>query len=156
MNLTHIFNARVTVTMPPTMLKGGSGDHVIFDVSAGTVTEVNGSGINGVVEPVGGDWAFHPGDDYWRLHIRSILTLDAGVRLHMRARGTVEINDAVEKALATGGEVQFGDAYFVSSVQFDTDPSAPANIALLRHRLGVTQGRFGAGFVEYKMFRIDD
>lgn len=173
MKLTHIFDARVDINMPYPQFEGAVGTHVIFDVRDGVVTEVGGSGINGTIASVGGDWAFYPGDGYWRLDIRSVVDLSTGGRLLLRAQGLVEINAAVQAALTPPdfGEIQFGDAYFSSVVQFDIAPTQtiidpttfaqetitlPEEIALLRHRLGVTRGRFGLGFVEYQMFRVDD
>ncbi len=152
MECEEIFEARVETSMPPTMLKSAFGDRVIFDVLGGKFS----GQLDGEVEPVGGDWALAPGDGWWHLDIRSILRLTSGSRLHARARGRVEVNAAVQKALQTGGEIQYGDTYFVSAVEIDcADSGAPALALDLSHSVCVTQGRFGAGWVEYKLFRVN-
>jgi hypothetical protein len=124
------------------------GNRRIFDVTGGTF---EGPRMRGRLLASGGDWLLIGSDGVGRLDVRGTLETDDGARIYVQYHGIVVINEKVAKALAEGGETQYGDAYYMAQQRFETgDP----RYAWLNSAVCVAEGRILPNAVEYRVFQV--
>jgi hypothetical protein len=128
---------------------GPYGARMVFEVVGGTV---QGNRLNGTVLGGGADWMLVGPDGCGRLDVRAQFSTKDNAVVYMSYFGVVEMNGAVQQAVAAGGETQFGDQYFRTAPRLETgDP----RYAWVNQSLFVAEGRFlpGPG-VEYNVHRV--
>lgn len=147
MELVHefTFSAQIGDTLIPGA--GPHGTRAIVTVTGGTAT---GDRISGSIVGAGGDWVLMGPDGFNRLDVRAQIQTDDGAVLFLSYTGLLELNDAVQAALA-GGETQFDDQYFRTTPTIETgDP----RYAWVNTTLFVGRGRLVVGGVEYEVYRV--
>ena len=140
---------RASLKPPLDFGQGPYGTRSFFEVTGG---EVWGERLNGKLLTGGGDWALIGPDGRARLDVRvQIETVDAA-RILLTYYGILEVNDVMQKALATAGGTEYGDHYFRTTPRFETgDP----RYAWLNETVFVGVGRLLPGLVvEYEVYRV--
>jgi Protein of unknown function (DUF3237) len=146
--LEHVFDYHVTLKPPVAVGKGPYGTRVFFEVTGG---EVSGPRVNGSVLGGGGDWALI-GDDGWlRLDVRGQIQTDDEAIVYMTYRGVLELNEAVQAAMAPGAETAFGDHYYRTVPEFETGDE---RYRWLTQSVFVARGRAHPDGVAYEVFRV--
>jgi len=103
--------------LPPVPIGDGPiGTRVYYELSGG---EVRGERLNGKVLG-GGEWALIAADGYLRVDVRAQVETDDGAFLYIQYFGLLELNDAVQTALANGTATDFADQYFYTNPRFET------------------------------------
>jgi len=126
---------------------GPYGNRSIAAVSGGTF---EGPTLRGHILPPGADWVLVDANRRGRIDVRLIFRTDDGANIYVTYTGVLELNEAVSKGLAGGGETQFGDNYFVTQLRFET--GAP-RYTHLNYVVAVGEGRMLPGQVQYRVFR---
>jgi len=147
MELVHEFTlqAHLGETLMPGA--GPLGTRAVVSVTGGSA---QGERINGSVVGAGADWAVIGPDGYGRLDVRVQVRTDDGAVLYIAYTGLLEMNDAVQRALA-GGETAFDDQYFRTTPVIET---GDARYAWVNTTLFVGRGRMLTDGVEYEIYRI--
>ena len=127
---------------------GPAGVRRIFDVTGG---RVEGPRVRGRVLPSGGDWLLVGADGVGRLDVRATLATDDGAFVYTQYHGVVTFNAKVVGAMTEGGELDFGDTYFMIAPRFET---GDARYAWLNAIVAVGQGRLLPNAVEYRIFEV--
>jgi hypothetical protein len=135
--------------MPPTEIGAvPSGTRQIFDVRGGVF---EGPRLKGRLLASGGDWLLIGNDGVGRLDVRGTLEMDDGARIYVQYHGVIILNQKVVEALSGGGELQYGDTYFMTQPRFETgDP----RYAWLNSVVAVAEGRVLPNAVEYRVFQV--
>ena len=128
---------------------GPYGTRVFFEVSEG---EVTGERLSGRLLTGGGDWLLVGPDGWGRLDVRAQIQTDDDACIYLTYHGVIEITDAVQKALAEGGETRWEDQYFRAAPRLETGDE---RYGWVNQSLFVAQGRFypGSG-VQYRVYRV--
>jgi hypothetical protein len=143
--LEHAFDYRVQLA-PPVQIGAG---RLFYEALGG---EVSGPAVNGEVLRGGGDWALVGGDGWVRLDVRGQVRTDDGAFLYISYPGLVEVNDAMQRALAAGGDTGFDDQYFRITPRIETGDE---RYRWMTHSLFVGRGRTTSGpGVAYEVFRV--
>jgi uncharacterized protein DUF3237 len=133
---------------PPLPIGAGPiGTRMYYEVSTG---EVTGERLRGKVLG-GGEWALIGPDGFLRVDVRVQVETHDGANLYIQYVGLLGLNDAVQRALASGGGTDYGDQYFFTNPRFETgDP----RYAWVNTTFFVGEGRIvpGSG-VEYRVWR---
>ena len=124
------------------------GTRQIFDVTGGSF---EGPRLKGKVLASGGDWLLVGPDGVGRLDVRATLETDDGAHIYVQYYGVIVMNDAVVRALAEGGETQYGDTYFMTQPRFETGDE---RYTWLNSVVAVAEGRALTGAVEYRVFEV--
>lgn len=128
---------------------GPFGNRVFWEARGG---RVSGARLNGEVLTGGGDWALIGPDGWTRLDVRGQCRTDDGALLYFNYRGLVEPNEAVGRAVATGGETGFEDQYFRISLNVETGDT---RYTWLTQSALIGRGRICAGpGVAYEIYRV--
>ena len=149
LQLDYEFTYTAQLKQPLNVGAGPYGARMVYEVSGGTVT---GNRLSGTVLGGGADWMLIGPDGCGRLDVRAQFSTKDSAILYMSYLGVVEMNSAVQQAVAAGGETQFGDQYFRTAPRLETgDP----RYAWVNQSLFVAEGRFlpGPG-VEYRVHRV--
>jgi Protein of unknown function (DUF3237) len=117
-------------------------------VTGGAVT---GPRLNGQVLSGGGDWALIGSDGRVRLDVRGQFETDDGAFVYMTYDGIIEFNEAMQQAMASGGETDFGDQYFRTTPRFETGDE---RYRWLTQSVFVARGRAYRSGVAYEVFRV--
>lgn len=125
-----------------------SGQRQIFDVTGGWV---RGPRITGQVLPSGADWILVGADGVGRLDVRALIETDDDARIYAQYHGVLIFNEAVISALGGGGEMDFGDTYFMTAPRFET---GHPDYAWLNRIVAIGQGKVLPGAVEYRLFEV--
>jgi hypothetical protein len=125
---------------------GPYGTRNIVDVTGG---HVEGPRLRGRLLPSGGDWLLIRPDGRGLLDVRATLETEDGAFVYIQYYGILELTDAVQQAVESGGSTEFGDQYFVTQPRFETgDP----RYAWLNSVVAVGEGRMRPGAVEYRVY----
>ena len=148
MELVHEFDYEAQLAEPSLVAgQGPYGMRVILSVAGGWA---KGERINGRLEGGGADWALL-GDDGWaRLDVRGQIVTDDDAVIYFNYTGVMEVNEAVQGALA-GGETTFDDQYFRTSPRLETGDE---RYAWVNQTWFVAKGRFVANGVRYEVYRV--
>ena len=133
---------------PPVPIGAGPiGTRMYYDVVGG---EVTGERLRGKVLG-GGEWALIGPDGFLRIDVRVQVETHDGAYLYIQYVGLLGLNDAVQRALATGGGTDYGDQYFFTNPRMETgDP----RYAWVNTTFFVGEGRALPGLgVEYRVWR---
>ena len=133
---------------PPVPIGAGPiGTRMYYDVIAG---EVTGERLRGKVLG-GGEWALIGPDGFLRVDVRLQVETHDGAYLYVQYVGLLEMNDAVQRAVETGGGTDYGDQYFFTNPRIETgDP----RYAWVNTTFFVGEGHVLPGLgVEYRVWR---
>ena len=127
---------------------GPSGTRLVFDVTGG---HFEGARLRGTLLPSGGDWLLLDAEGVGHLDVRITLETHDGARIFVQYYGVIVMNDAVNKALAPGGSIGYGDTYFMTQPRCET---GDARYKWLNRVIAVAEGRVVSGNVEYRVFEL--
>ncbi len=124
------------------------GQRLIVDVTGGSF---QGPRLRGRILPSGGDWLLVGPDGFGRLDVRVTFRTDDGASIYVQYHGLLEMTEAVQTALQSGGSTEYGDGYFMTQPRFETgDP----RYAWLNRVVAVAEGRVRPRAVEYRVFQL--
>ena len=147
MNLVQECSFKAMLKPPVPIGAGPIGVRMYYDVIGG---EVTGERLRGKVLG-GGEWALIGPDGFLRIDVRVQVETHDGAYLYIQYVGLLGLNDAVQRALATGGGTDYGDQYFFTNPRIETgDP----RYAWVNTTFIVGEGRVLPGLgVEYRVWR---
>lgn len=146
MQLEPLLTIRIDLGDPIPIGKMGRGLRSIGVVAGGTF---EGERLRGAVVPPGADWVVIDDEGKGAVDVRLALVTDDGSNIYMTYTGVLELNDAVNAALAGGAEMAYGDCYFVTQPRFET---GAADYRWLNHVVAIAEGRAITGGVEYRVY----
>ena len=91
------------------------GTRGIGVVTGGTF---EGERLRGTVMTPGADWVLFDAQSMGHIDVRLVLQTDDGVNIYVQYLGVLELNAAMQSALAEGTETRFGDNYFYDPASF--------------------------------------
>ncbi len=97
-------------------------------------------------------WVLFDAQGMGRIDVRMVLQTDDGVNIYVQYLGVLELNAAMQSALAEGTETRFGDNYFMTQPRFETGDT---RYAWLNDVVAVAEGRAIAGGVEYQIYACE-
>ena len=148
-SLEYFCTYRGRLKAPLDLGTGPFGQRLVFEVLDG---EVEAEGIKGTILSGGGDWMLVGPDGWARLDVRAQFVLDDGAGLYGSYHGFLEVNEAVQRWLASDVGTGFGDHYFRTSPRFETGDE---RYATLTRTLYVGEGRLlPERTVEYQVYRV--
>ena len=147
MNLVQECSFKAMLKPPIPIGAGPIGTRMYYDVSGG---EVTGERLRGKVLG-GGEWALIGPDGFLRIDVRVQVETHDGASLYLQYVGLLGLNDAVQRALATGGCTDYGDQYFFTNPRIETgDP----RYAWVNTTFFIGEGHILPGLgVEYRVWR---
>lgn len=147
MNLVHECTMKAMLKPPLPVGPGPIGMRMYYEVASGDVV---GERLRGTVRG-GGEWALIGPDGFLRIDVRVQVETHDGAFLYVQYVGLLEVNAAVQNALATGAGTAYGDQYFFTNPRFETgDP----RYAWLNTTFFVGEGHvLAGGGVEYRVWR---
>jgi hypothetical protein len=149
MELVHEFDYHATLK-PPVEIGGPTGTRMFFEVTG--EGRLEGERIKARVLTGGGDWLLMGSDGRGRLDVRAQIETDDGAVVYVEYHGILELNDAVQHAMATASGTDFGDQYFRTTPRFHTGDE---RYAWLNESVFVAEGRVYPGLgVEYRVYRV--
>lgn len=128
--------------------RGPRGTRGIHDVTGGTF---EGPKLRGKIVPSGADWILVDDDGVGHLDVRATFETDDGANILVQYGGILAFNEKIAAAMESGGETQYGDAYFVSQPRFETGDE---RYKWLNHIVTVGEGRILPGAVAYKVYQV--
>jgi hypothetical protein len=145
--LEYLMTYHADLKPPVDVGAGPFGTRQIFDVIGGTF---EGPKLRGTFVPSGADWILVGPDGVGRLDVRGTMKTDDGAHIYVQYYGVIEIAAAAQK-VAAGGSTDFGEIYFMTAPRLETgDP----RYAWLNRAVCVGEGRFGPGWVEYRVYQV--
>ena len=133
---------------PPVAIGAGPiGTRMYYEVSGG---EAIGERLRGKVLG-GGEWALIGPDGFLRIDVRVQVETHDGAHLYIQYTGLLELNEAVQGALARGAGTDFGEQYFFTNLRFET---GDGRYAWVNTTFFIGEGHIipGPG-VEYRVWR---
>lgn len=126
---------------------GPIGTRMVYEIAGG---EVRGERLRGKVLG-GGEWALIGPDGYLRVDVRAQMETHDGAFIYVQYFGLLEMNDAVQRATATGGGTAYGEHAFYTNPRMETgDP----RYAWVNTTFFVGEGHLLPGLgVEYRIWR---
>ena len=146
--LEYLMGYRADLATPVEVGAAPAGARRIFDVKGGSF---EGPRLRGRILPGGGDWLLIGHDGVGRLDVRATFETHDGGRIYVQYYGVIELDEKVEKALAEGGETQYGESHFVTQPRFETGDE---RYAWLNRVVAVAEGRVLPSAVEYRVFEV--
>lgn len=139
-------------TLKPGVVAGPGplGTRTFAEVTGGTF---EGPRLKGTLSTGGGDWILVDSEGMGHVDVRAMFITEDGTTLYGQYLGRLEMNEKVLSALASGGETQFGDSYFMTSPRFETGDE---RYAWLNHKVCVSEGRIVPGGVEYRCYTVEN
>jgi hypothetical protein len=126
---------------------GPIGTRMYYDVTGG---EVVGERLRGRVLG-GGEWALIGPDGFLRIDVRLQVETHDGAYIYIQYVGLLEMNEAVRRAIETGGGTNYGDQYFYTNPRLET---GDARYAWVNTTFFVGEGHVLPGLgVEYRIWR---
>lgn len=148
MKLQPLFDIHADLKTPLEMGQGPWGTRIVFDITGGSF---GGERIRGSVRPGGADWFLIDAEGTGHVDVRVILETDDGASVYLAYQGVVVLNDKVNRVLAEGGAIEFGDTYFVTQPRFETGDE---RYRWLNRVVAAAQGRVMENAVEYRVHAI--
>ncbi len=149
MELVHEMTYHAMLRAPIAVGDGPFGTRLCFEVIEG---KVEGPRIRGEFRGAGGDWLLVGPDGFGRIDVRAQIETHDGAFIYLHYAGVLEMNAAIQHALATATGTEYGDQYFRTSPRFETGDE---RYAWLNRAVFVGEGRVLPGFgVEYRVSRV--
>jgi hypothetical protein len=147
MKLVHEFTMSAMLKPPLPIGAGPIGTRMYYDVIDG---EIVGDRLRGKVLG-GGEWALIGPDGCLRVDVRLQAETHDGAHLYIQYVGLLELNEAVQGALASGGGTECGDQSFFTNPRIETGDE---RYAWANKTFFVGEGRILPGLgVEYRVWR---
>ena len=133
---------------PPVPIGAGPiGTRMYYEIDGG---EVVGERLRGRVLG-GGEWALIGPDGFLRVDVRAQVETHDGAHIYVQYLGLLEMNDAVQRAVTSGGGTEYDDQYFYTNPRME---SGDARYAWVNTTFFVGEGRLRPGpGVEYRIWR---
>jgi len=147
MNLVHEFTFTANLRPPVPIGAGPIGTRMYYEISDG---EMTGNRLRGTLLG-GGEWALIGPDGFLRVDVRLQVRTHDDAYLYAQYTGLLEINAAVQGALANGTGTKYGDQYFFTNPRLET---GDARYAWVNTTFFIGEGHLlpGSG-VEYRVWR---
>jgi Protein of unknown function (DUF3237) len=146
MNLIQECTFKGTLKEPLPVGAGPIGTRMFYEVTGG---EVTGERLRGKVLG-GGEWALIGPDGFLRVDVRVQVETHDGAFIYIQYLGLLELNEAVQRALQTSGQTEYGDQYFHTNPRMET---GDARYAWVNTTFFIGEGRVLPGAVEYRVWR---
>ncbi len=147
MKLVQEFVLRGTLKPPVPIGAVPTGERTFFEITGG---EVVGDRVNGKILG-GGEWALMAPDGFIRIDVRLQVETHDSAFLYVQYGGLLEVNAAVQSALAEGTETRFEDQYFYTNPRIETGDE---RYGWLNRTFFIGEGRIAPGMaVEYRVWR---
>ena len=147
MNLVQEFDFTAKLKPPLPIGAGPTGTRMYYEVEGG---ELNGHRLRGKVVG-GGEWALIGPDGFLRVDVRLQFETHDGAFIYCQYSGLLEMNEAVQGALAEGKGTKFGDQYFFTNPRLE---SGDERYAWVNTTFFVGEGRIlPQQSVEYRVWR---
>ena len=143
MKLTPLFRIQAQIGTSNSVGRGPLGVRSIAEVIGGSF---EGERLKGVILTPGADWVLFDDAGMGHVDVRLTLKTDDGVHIYMRYVGVLEFNERTRRAMAEGGETEFGDTYFVTQPRFETGDE---RYAWLNYTVAVAEGRMIPGPINF-------
>jgi len=147
MNLVQECSFTATLKPPLPIGAGPFGTRMYYEVIGGAI---EGERLRGTVLG-GGEWALIGPDGFLRIDVRVQVETHDGAHLYIQYTGLLELNEAVQGALARGAGTDFGEQYFFTNPRFET---GDGRYAWVNTTFFIGEGHIipGPG-VEYRVWR---
>jgi hypothetical protein len=116
MNLQHVFTIRAVLDAPLDIGAAPLGHRIYYGITGG---RLQGDRVAGEVLG-GGEWAVLGPDGYLRVDVRLQVLTDDGAALYFQYLGLLEMNEAVQAAIAGGSATAFEDQHFYTQPRVET------------------------------------
>ena len=116
MNLIQEFTMTVMLKPPVPIGAGPIGTRMFYDVKEG---QIIGDRLRGKLLS-GGEWALVGSDGFIRADVRLQFETHDGAYLYFQYSGILELNGAVQSALANGNGTDFDDQHFFTNPRIET------------------------------------
>ena len=147
MELIHEFTLKAGLAPLLPVGKGPIGDRMFFGVTGG---ELTGDRLQGKILG-GGEWGLLGPDGFIRVDVRLQVETHDGAFLYLQYVGLLNMDEAVQNALATGSETDFDGTYFYINPRFETGDE---RYAWLNTTFFIGEGRITPDrSVEYRVYR---
>jgi hypothetical protein len=147
MKLVQEFTMQATLKPPLSIGKVPTGERTYFEVAGG---EISGDRLNGRILG-GGEWALMGTDGFIRADVRLQVETTDGAFLYFQYVGLLEVNEAVQSALANGTGTGIEDQYFYTNPRIETGDE---RYAWVNRTFFIGEGRIAPGLgVEYRVWR---
>ena len=147
MNLVQEFTLTAALKPPLPIGDGPIGTRVYYEAAGG---EIVGDRIRGKLLG-GGEWALIGPDGFLRLDVRFQVETHDGAYLYIQYFGLLELNEAVQSALADGTGTEYGDQYFFTNPRIETGDE---RYAWVNTTFFIGEGRMLPNLgVEYRVLR---
>jgi hypothetical protein len=147
MDLVQEFTYTATLKPPLPIGPGPIGTRMYYEVTGGSVS---GDRLHGAVLG-GGEWALFGPDGFVRIDVRLQVETHDGAHVYFQYSGLLQVNEAVQAALARGTGTDYGDQYFFTNPRLETGDE---RYAWVNRTFFVGEGRMLPGLgVEYRVWR---
>lgn len=144
----YLMTYHADLNPPSNVGQGPAGTRQIHDVSGGWF---EGPRLKGKILPSGADWLLIGPDGIGRLDVRATFETDDGAHIYLQYEGILSLNEKIQRAMAEGGETQYGDTYFFTQPRFETGDE---RYSWLNSIVTVGEGRTLPRAVEYRLYQI--
>jgi hypothetical protein len=149
LKLTHLVTMTATVDHISSTRRMPLGVRQNYIVSGGKLE----GRIKGDVLPGGGDFLLVDPSGIGHVDARLTWRLDDGAHVYVQYLGRVHMAAPVAEAFKSGGEIAFGDTYFVTQLRFEAG-SGPHE--WLNGIVAIGEGRVAPGrCIQYNIFQCD-
>ncbi len=147
MDLVKEFTFGATLKPPLPIGAGPIGTRMYYEVMGG---ELSGDRLRGTLLG-GGEWALIGPDGFLRIDVRLQVETHDRAHLYIQYTGLLELNEAVQGALASGAGTDFGEQYFFTNPRIETGDE---RYAWVNTTFFVGEGHLLPGLaVEYRVWR---
>ena len=147
MHLVHEFTFTATLKAPLPIGRGPIGTRMYYEVTGG---EIIGDRLRGRLLG-GGEWALIGPDGFLRIDVRLEVETHDGAYLYIQYTGLLELNAAVQSALASGAGTDYGEQYFFTNPRIETGDE---RYAWVNKTFFIGEGHILPGLgVEYRVWR---
>ena len=146
MDLLPLMEYRANLKPSLVVGDGPFGTRRIAEVIGG---EFAGERLSGTVLTGGGDWILIDNRGVGRLDVRATFQTHDGALIYVQYLGILKFNESVAHVIASGGELEFFDTYFMIQPRFETGDS---RYSWLNELVTVGEGRLCKQAVEYRVF----
>ena len=147
MDLVEEFTFSAKLKAPLHIGLGPIGTRMYYEVMSG---EIVGDRLRGTLLG-GGEWALIGPDGFLRIDVRLQVETHDRAHLYIQYNGLLELNEAVQGALASGEGTEFGEQYFFTNPRIETGDE---RYAWVNTTFFIGEGHILPGLgVEYRVWR---
>ena len=147
MQLVQEFTLTAMLKPPLPIGPGPIGTRMYYEVAGG---DIIGDRLRGKLLG-GGEWALIGPDGFLRIDVRLQVETHDGAYLYIQYTGLLELNAAVQNAIASGAGTAYGDQYFFTNPRIETGDE---RYAWVNTTFFIGEGHSIPGFgVQYRVWR---